>query len=169
MVANESAEKEERKAKAEAEKEIAQKLEVKEAFMRDVEEKRRKKIEEKELDRQFARQIALKVEEEEKQEKEKKQKKREKELENLRYNMEAMKQNIQKRAEGLKLQQLMNSVEEQEEKRKAALIEEERIRMLREHAPKLIGYFPKGCLRPEDFEILRVAGTSPLPETCPLE
>lgn len=48
----------------------------------------------------------------------------------------------------------IREIEEREEQRKEELIEEERIKMLKEHAAALIGFLPRGILRDSDREFL---------------
>lgn len=169
IMRTEQEEKENQRIKDEMMKEMARREEARASYNQILAEKSLRKKEEKQLELQYAQRMKLKIEKEEKLEKEKQEKRRQEQINNLKYNQEAMRQNVQKRAEGLKLTQLINQLEEIEEKRKAKLIEEERIRMLREHAPKLLGYFPKGCLKKKDLEALGITGNSPLPEPCPLQ
>ena len=115
----------------------------------------------------FVEQMKANLEEEEKKEKEKEIQKRMLRINDRKYNERAILQTIQKKEENFKLAKLAHEIEEQEAERKARMIEEERIRILKEHAPKLLGYFPKGCLRQSDLEILGITSNTPLAEGFP--
>ncbi|KAK6631311.1 hypothetical protein RUM44_005837 [Polyplax serrata] len=162
-------EKENQRSQNEATKAVALREQVRADYKRALAEKSRRKNEEKEMEMQFAQQMKLRIDEEDKTEREKQEKRRQEQRNNLAYNKEAMRQNVQKRAENLKLTQMINELTEEEEERRIRLVQEERLKMLKEHAPKLLGYFPKGSLREQDLEALGITGASPLPESCPLE
>ncbi|KAG7245631.1 hypothetical protein CRUP_030155 [Coryphaenoides rupestris] len=44
------------------------------------------------------------------------------------------------------------AVEQEREALRRQIIEEERLRLLKNHATKLLGYFPKGLFREDDLE-----------------
>lgn len=157
----ENDEMERKKAQSNAEAETARKREMRVEFSKLLAEKEKKIREEKELDARLAKEMNLKVQEEERRDKEKAYSKRLNRIMDRKYNEEKIKENIQKRAESLKLAQMAIEFEEEEQRRKDQMIEEERIRILKEHAPHLIGYFPKGCLKEKDLELLGIAGNSP--------
>lgn len=82
------------------------------------------------------------------------QKKRMKMLQLRREVEEMMTERRQKRAEEMQLLMKLQEEEEKENENRKRVIEEERLRMLREHAKNLIGYLPRGVLRADDLPLL---------------
>ncbi|KAL0270465.1 UNVERIFIED_CONTAM: hypothetical protein PYX00_007870 [Menopon gallinae] len=144
--------------------EMMRKREMRAEFQKLLAEKARKVKEEKELDARFAEQMHLKIVEDERRDKEREIIKRQSRILDRKYNEQKIKENIQKRAESVKLNQIAIELEERERKRKLELVEEERIRILKEHAPYLWGYFPKGALKEKDLEILGMTENSCAPK-----
>nr|CAD7418522.1 unnamed protein product [Timema poppensis] len=56
-----------------------------------------------------------------------------------------------RRAEEMRKLIRLAELEKEEEKARLRLIEEERLRMLKEHATQLLGYLPRGVLREDDL------------------
>ncbi|CAG2055094.1 unnamed protein product [Timema podura] len=56
-----------------------------------------------------------------------------------------------RRAEEMRKLIRLVELEKEEEKARLRLIEEERLRMLKEHATQLLGYLPRGVLREDDL------------------
>ena len=71
--------------------------------------------------------MKLKIEAEDRAEKEKIEKRRQEQIHNFNYNKEAMRLKIQERAEGLKLTQLLNRLEENEENKKDLILNDLKI------------------------------------------
>lgn len=167
LIANEMEEREILKAQKEMEDEMARRYEARATFLKVLTDQNQKKKEQKEMDAMFVQHLKANIEEEEKKEKEREIEKRKLRIHDRKYNEQVMLQAMQRKAESLKLVQLMKKVEDEEEERKAKMIEEERIRILKQHAPHLLGYIPKGCLRQSDLEILGITSNIPLPEGFP--
>ncbi|KAK9884626.1 hypothetical protein WA026_007466 [Henosepilachna vigintioctopunctata] len=67
---------------------------------------------------------------------------------------ELMAERRRKHAENMQIMQRLHEQEMEELAERNRKVEEERIRMLREHAEHLIGYMPKGLLREDDLPLL---------------
>lgn len=167
LIANEIEERENEKAQREFEEQLRRTHEARATFQKVLADRNQKRKEQRELDVMFVQQVKANLEEEEKKEKEREMQKRMLRINDRRYNEQAIIQTIQKKEENKKLALLIHEMEEKEAERKAQMIEEERIRILKEHAPNLLGYFPKGCLKQRDLELLGITSNVPLPEDFP--
>ncbi|KAJ8930364.1 hypothetical protein NQ314_016842 [Rhamnusium bicolor] len=116
-----------------------------------MEEREAKLREEAAEDERYKEQLMVKIAEDEKVEQMSNQKKRMKLL-LLRRDVEQMMiERRQKRAEEMQLFIKIKEQEEYEQEKRRRIIETERIRMLNNHVKNLIGYLPKGLLKPEDL------------------
>ncbi|XP_039445712.1 meiosis-specific nuclear structural protein 1-like [Culex pipiens pallens] len=82
------------------------------------------------------------------------EKRRLKLMEHRRAIQELLEERRQRRADEVKELMQMQSMFEQEEKRREEIIEEERIKLLKEHVTALLGFLPPGVLRESDREHL---------------
>ncbi|EDS27919.1 kinectin [Culex quinquefasciatus] len=82
------------------------------------------------------------------------EKRRLKLMEHRRAIQELLEERRQRRADEVKELMQMQSLFEQEEKRREEIIEEERIKLLKEHVTALLGFLPPGVLRESDREHL---------------
>uniref|UniRef100_A0A1Q3FXH1 Meiosis-specific nuclear structural protein 1 n=1 Tax=Culex tarsalis TaxID=7177 RepID=A0A1Q3FXH1_CULTA len=82
------------------------------------------------------------------------EKRRLKLMEHRRAIQELLEDRRQRRADEVKELMQMQSMFEQEEKRREEIIEEERIKLLKEHVTALLGFLPPGVLRESDREHL---------------
>lgn len=82
------------------------------------------------------------------------EKKRQKMMEHRRAIQELLEQRKNNRVEEVAGKLRDRKMDEKEEQRREELIEEERIKMLKEHAAALIGFLPRGILRESDREFL---------------
>lgn len=140
------------KTKAEHERQIRMRLELQDVERQQLHIKAAKKQAEKEEDDQFRQEMLAKFAEDDRIELMNAQKRRMKQLEHKRA-VEALIEDRRKQFEAEKANEM--SEMEQEKQRQAMrqqIIEEERQKLLKEHAKKLLGYMPKGVLR--DFKDL---------------
>jgi len=135
------------KEKAEHEKRIRMRLELQAVEQQQLQIKQAKKMCEKEEDELYRQQMLAKFAEDDKIEQMNAQKRRMKQLEHRR----AVESLIDDRRARFEAQKAAEMDEMQQEKHRQAMrqaiIEEERQKLLREHAMKLLGYMPKGVLR----------------------
>lgn len=82
------------------------------------------------------------------------EKRRQKMMEHRRAIQELLEQRKNNRVEEVAGKLRDRKMDEKEEQRREELIEEERIKMLKEHAAALIGFLPRGILRESDREFL---------------
>ncbi|CAG9807400.1 unnamed protein product [Chironomus riparius] len=86
------------------------------------------------------------------------EKRRRKILEHRKAIQELLEQRKLQRVEALATEIRMREIEEQDEKRKQEIVEEERIKIIQEHAGALIGFIPKDILRETDKQNFSFAG-----------
>lgn len=82
------------------------------------------------------------------------ERRRQKMMEHRREIQELLEQRQNNRVEEVAGKLRARAMEEREEQRTEQLIEEERFKMLKEHAAALIGFLPRGILRESDREFL---------------
>lgn len=151
----EEEEKERQKEKSALEAQIRQRLDLQSAHKDYLIMKERKRQAEKEEEEEFRQQMIAKFAEDDRLELMNAQKRRMKQLEHRR----AVEKLIEERRQQYQLEKDLEILEHQEEERLEAvrrgIIEQERQRLLKEHATKLLGYLPKGVLRDdEDLSVL---------------
>ncbi|XP_030760355.1 meiosis-specific nuclear structural protein 1 [Sitophilus oryzae] len=154
LVIEEQNEAQELRWQAEIEKRVRQRLELRQTLDQQVKEKEEKLREESARDAKFKEEILAKLAEDHKLEQMSEQKRRMKMLQLRRDVEDTMNERRQRRAEEL---ELINKIREQEQKEledRRKIIEEERLAMLKEHVNNVIGYLPKGLLRPDDLPLL---------------
>nr|XP_023027239.1 meiosis-specific nuclear structural protein 1-like [Leptinotarsa decemlineata] len=141
----------EKRHREEIEKQIRKRIEIRESLDQQMLDKQRILRQEADDDRKFKEQMLEKLAEDEKLEQLSAQRKRMRMLQLRRDVEQMMIERRQKHAEEL---QLLINLEEQahmEMEERKRIVEEERHRMLREHVKNLIGYLPKGILKPDDL------------------
>ncbi|KAF5295555.1 hypothetical protein FQR65_LT10418 [Abscondita terminalis] len=144
----------EKRHRAEVEKVLRSRIEVRESLIRQMQDHVEQKHLQAEEEAKFKQEMVAKLIEDERLDQLSNEKKRMK-LIQLRKDVEKMLQDRrQLRAEQMQLQMRLIEDERKEEAERLRLIQEERIRMLQEHAAKLIGYLPKGVLGPDDLQYL---------------
>ncbi|CAG7824377.1 unnamed protein product [Allacma fusca] len=111
-------------------------------------EAERKEIEE------YRKQLTTKFAEDEKLEQLSYQKRREKEREHMRKVEDMIVQRRAQRAEEREREQASYRCMNEETRKSENICAEERIRMLKEHGPKLLGFLPRGLICPGDLEKL---------------
>lgn len=82
------------------------------------------------------------------------ERRRQKMMEHRKEIQELLEQRKNNRVEEVAGKLRAREMDEREEQRREELIEEERIKMLKEHAAALIGFLPRGILRESDREFL---------------
>lgn len=82
------------------------------------------------------------------------ERRRQKMMDHRREIQELLEQRKNSRVEEVAGKLRVRAMDEREEQRREELIEEERIKMLKEHAAALIGFLPRGILRESDREFL---------------
>lgn len=140
-----------RRHKEDLEKQIRQRLEIRESLtaqMKDREEKRRQEAAE---DAKYKEQLLAKLAEDQRLEQMSDQKKRMKMLQLRRDVEQMMVDRRQKKAEEMQLMIKLKEQEDKEMEDRRKIVEEERIQLLKEHVKNLVGYLPKGLLRPDDL------------------
>ncbi|KAJ8979961.1 hypothetical protein NQ317_006406 [Molorchus minor] len=141
----------EQKHKKDVEKQIRQRIETLHSLKTQMVEKAERKRQEAEEDAKYKEQMLAKLAEDNRVELLSDQKKRMKLLQ-LRRDVEQM--IIDRRQQYAEERQLLMKLKEEEEyemEQRKRIIEEERMRMLKEHIENLVGYIPKGLLRPDDL------------------
>ncbi|XP_075224239.1 meiosis-specific nuclear structural protein 1-like isoform X2 [Lycorma delicatula] len=143
--------KDERRFRTEMENAVKRKMELKYAY----DEQRRERLEqlrrESEMDEQYRQQFLMKFAEDERIEQMTKQRRRQKIIEHKKAVDEMMVERQRRRAEEAFALKAMEEYEEQQIKLRHKMVEEERLRMLQEHAKYVLGYLPKGVLKPLDL------------------
>lgn len=143
---------EEERARAQIEKELRRRIEMRFILEEQKRESIQKKKYQEEEDRLFREETMKQLAERDKIEQLSIEAKRRKKLEHRKEIEECLEQRrLQKAEEMARLVQL-RVLEEHDEEMKQRMIEEERIKMLKEHAQALIGFLPKGILRESDRE-----------------
>lgn len=133
--------------RAEREKQIRMRLELQEVERQQLQVKAAKKQAEKDEDDQFRQEMLAKFAEDDRIEQMNAQKRRMKQLEHRRA-VEGLIEDRRKQFEAEKAAEMQEI--EQEQQRQATrqqIIEEERQKLLQEHAKQLLGFMPKGVLR----------------------
>lgn len=129
------------------EKQILMRVQLQEVEKQQLEIKKAKKRSEKEEDEKFREEMLAKFAEDDRIEQMNAQKRRMKQLEHRR----AVEQLIEDRRKQLEAQKKaeMDDIEQERQRQamRQQIIEEERQKLLKEHATKLLGYMPKGVLR----------------------
>jgi hypothetical protein len=131
------------------EKRIRDRLELLDAFQAQKEEKIRLQEQEREDENAFRHMLLEKFANEEKIEQMNAQKKRMKQLEHRKAVEELIQERREKRAKELEERSKGIAENAEFETYRLQVIEQERQRLLREHAAKLTGYLPKGVIRDE--------------------
>ncbi|XP_039284314.1 meiosis-specific nuclear structural protein 1-like isoform X2 [Nilaparvata lugens] len=142
---------EEDKIREDMEKAVRQKIELK----RINDNQRKDRLEELERERQlddlYRQQLLDKFAEDERIEQMTKERRRLKIIDNRRAVQNQMEERQRKRVEEERRLKELERLEEDHIRSRLKLIEEERLRMLREHATHLIGFLPKNLLQSNDF------------------
>lgn len=112
----------------------------------------RKKKDQEEEDRLFREEQMRQLAERDKLEQLSVEAKRRKKLEHRKEIESCLAQRRFQKAEEMARLVQLRALEIQDEEMKQRMIEEERIKMLKEHAQALIGFLPKGILRESDRE-----------------
>ncbi|XP_050306031.1 meiosis-specific nuclear structural protein 1-like [Anthonomus grandis grandis] len=133
------------------EKQVRLKLEIRKSLDAQLREKEEKIKQEAAEDAKYKEQLLNKLAEDEKIEQMSAQKRRMKMLQLRRDVEQMMTDRRQKRAEEMQLMIRLQEQEEKEMEDRRKIIEEERIVLLKDHVKNLIGYLPKGLLKPEDL------------------
>ncbi|ERL94884.1 hypothetical protein D910_12157 [Dendroctonus ponderosae] len=156
----------ERRHREEIEKQIRQRIEVRESLTEQLKEKEDRCRQEAIEDGKYKQQLLDKLAEDEKLEQMSAQKKRMKMLQLRRDIEQMMIDRRQQRAEEMQRLIRLKEQEDQQMKNRSVgglnkcirifafrnkIIEEERIRLLKTHVKNLVGYLPKGLLKPNDL------------------
>ncbi|KAK9504430.1 hypothetical protein O3M35_010764 [Rhynocoris fuscipes] len=151
LLDEDSRQKVEAKIKAEYDKKMRMRQELRDVFTKQIDEKLHAMEEERKYDMEYCEQMFKQIEENNRLDRELQQKKK---LKNVQY-AEELKQVIEDRDKVRqrdlyrRIGEYHASVKENQEKMKE--IEEERICLLKEHSPQLLGFLPKGLLRQVDL------------------
>ncbi|XP_054243968.1 meiosis-specific nuclear structural protein 1 [Indicator indicator] len=146
----EQAETERKKEMAEIEKRIRQRLDLKQIYEEQFALKRVMQQAMQEEEEAFRQQMLAKLAEDDRIEQMNAQKRRMKQLEHGRA-VEKLIEERHKQLTAEKERELEErQLEERREAEKRAIVEEERRKLLKEHASKLLGYLPQGILKGED-------------------
>ncbi|KAF5297488.1 hypothetical protein FQA39_LY12082 [Lamprigera yunnana] len=144
----------ERRHKEEVEKKIRSKLETRSSLLSQMQEHKEQLRQQAKEDVIFKEQLVAQLAEDERLEQLSNEKKRQKLLQ-LRKDVEKMMQDRrQLYADNMQLNITLYEMEKKEENERTRVIQAERIKLLQEHATKLIGSLPKGILRKEDLPFL---------------
>ncbi|KAJ8323485.1 hypothetical protein QVD99_006967 [Batrachochytrium dendrobatidis] len=131
------------------EQRIRKRLELIDAYQMQMQDKRRRMEEERVDEEQFRHKMMLKFAEDDKLDQINQQKRRMKQIEHKRA-VDALVEDRHRRAqEDIENQRIVAQKEIEIEKYRQTVIEQERQRLLLEHASKLVGFLPKGVLRDE--------------------
>jgi len=154
LMLEEQKEEQDRRYRQDVEKHIRQKLEIRESLGVQVKEREEKLRQEAAEDTKYKEQLLEKMAEDERLEQMSAQKKRMRMLQLRRDVEQMMIDRRQKRAEDMQLLIKLKEQDDKEIEDRRKIIEEERIQLLKEHVKNLIGYLPKGLLKPDDLPYL---------------
>ncbi|KAJ3412014.1 ubiquitin-conjugating enzyme E2 K [Chytridiales sp. JEL 0842] len=126
---------------------IRKRLELIDAYQRQVEDKKRRLQQEKEEEEVFRKKMMEKFSQDEQLEQMNAQRRRMKQLEHKRAVDALVEQRRQLIQQEYERQMVEQQKEQQIEEYRQQVIEQERQRLLHEHATQLLGYLPKGVLR----------------------
>ncbi|KAG4098364.1 hypothetical protein H8356DRAFT_1672890 [Neocallimastix lanati (nom. inval.)] len=144
------AEREQQEADSLFEKKIRQRIELIEAFQKQILYKKQKLQEEQENEEIYKKQIAKQAEEYKKLELMNEQKRRMKQLEYAKEMERLIKERDQYLENKKKEEEEESRKLDELEKLRLEVVEAERQRLLKEHATQLVGYLPKGVIRDEN-------------------
>ncbi|GLV45297.1 hypothetical protein CBL_05397 [Carabus blaptoides fortunei] len=151
LLEEELKEKEDQKMKEEFRRQVDNRIEMQRVLARQLEERREKLRQEELEDARYKEQMIAKVIEDQKIEQMTAEKRRRKMMELRRDIEEHMQERRAKRAEELRQLLYLQEQDKLREENRRKVIEEERLRLLKEHASNLIGYLPPGVLRADDL------------------
>ncbi|XP_018580370.1 meiosis-specific nuclear structural protein 1-like [Anoplophora glabripennis] len=141
----------ERRDKHDMERLIRQRIEMNESLARQLKEKEERSQQEANEDARYKDEMLAKLAEDAKLEQMSQQKRRMRMLQLRRDVEQMMIDRRQKYAEEMQLSIKLKEQEDHEMEKRRQVIEEERIRMLKEHVKNLVGYLPKGLLTANDL------------------
>ncbi|GJQ85766.1 hypothetical protein Trydic_g20328 [Trypoxylus dichotomus] len=144
----------EERHKADVEAQIRQRIDLQEVLEKQMQDRRERVRQEQKEEQLYKEQVLAKLMEDQKLEQMSAQKKRMKMLQLKRDVEDMMKERRQRIAE--EMQEKIRLIEEEKKVavKRREIIEEERLKMLKEHAKNLIGHIPRGVLREDDLEHL---------------
>lgn len=141
----------ENRHKREVENELRRRIEVRISLNRQMEEHKEQKKQQLEEEAKYKEDLIAEIARNERLEQLSNEKKRRKMLEVRREVERMMIERRQLQAEKMQLEMKILAEGRQEQQERQRLIQEERIRMLKDHAHNLIGYLPKGILNEDDL------------------
>ncbi|KAI4460241.1 meiosis-specific nuclear structural protein 1 [Holotrichia oblita] len=144
----------ERRHRADVEFQVRQRIELQEVLQKQIMEREERIRKEQKEEQLYKQQLLAKLIEDEKLEQMSEQRKRMKMLQLKRDVEDMMTQRRQRQAEEMQEKIRLDEEEKKEAVKRRQIIEEERLKILKEHAQNLIGHIPRGVLREEDLEHL---------------
>uniref|UniRef100_A0A3Q3GRW1 Meiosis-specific nuclear structural protein 1 n=1 Tax=Labrus bergylta TaxID=56723 RepID=A0A3Q3GRW1_9LABR len=135
----------------EMEKKIRQRLMMQQTYQEQMAFKEMRRRAEKAEEEAFRKMMMAKFAEDDRIEQMNAQKRRMKQLEHKREVEKLIEDRRQQIQANMELEAKERAVEQEKEALRRQIVEEERQRLLKRHATKLLGYLPKGLLREEDL------------------
>ncbi|XP_054280953.1 meiosis-specific nuclear structural protein 1-like isoform X2 [Macrosteles quadrilineatus] len=151
LAAEERREREAEKAKQEIEEAVRRRQDLQRSYRQQLEERRRRLQEEEQQTELYRQQLLAKFADDTRIEQLTAEKRRLKTLEHRRQVQQLLEERQQRRRQEWEQLAKLEALRQAEEKHRRELIEEERVRLLKTHATKLLGYLPRGVLQPDDL------------------
>ncbi|KAK5650190.1 hypothetical protein RI129_001219 [Pyrocoelia pectoralis] len=151
LIEEEKKEELENKHRTEIENEFRRRVNARISLTHQMEEHEEQKRQQAEEEGKYREQLIAEIAKNERLEQLSNEKKRRKMLEVRREVERMMTERRQLQAEKMQLEMKILADDKREQEERQRLIQEERIRMLKDHAHNLIGYLPKGILREDDL------------------
>uniref|UniRef100_A0A1B6CBQ1 Meiosis-specific nuclear structural protein 1 n=1 Tax=Clastoptera arizonana TaxID=38151 RepID=A0A1B6CBQ1_9HEMI len=151
LIELEKKEMDEKKRREEIEKTLRSRLELKNCYKQQFLERWTKLKEEEEQEAVYKQKLLEKFAEDQRLDQMTAERRKMKMLQYKEELTTLLEERHKKRLEEMHELMALEEAEKKEEAKRRKLIEEERLRMLKQHASKLIGYLPRGLLRDDDF------------------